>query len=873
MSRTKDPKTQQFPLVKVKTMLTDLSGDLLIDEPHNKSGLKSFPDYPIFNSKNAATANWEKKYIRNGVYHKDKFFYSVDPFTFKNIARFQTDSLKFNGALVSAGIFPEIRQPLKVRPDYSFGIEVSTDSSGLPAYGGKGTFVNRIDLSNNGLMGDGTFKYLNSVSTAKNFIFYPDSMRSTVKAFDAKDVIAAAEFPSVHGDSVGVFWLPYKDSLMVRTLKKDMQMYAQQSGFAGQLTLTPAGMTGSGTVRIKDAEMDSKNFQFKNQSFDANIANFRIKSYDLSELSISTRNYQTHFDFKERKGEFKSNVGISTVEFPFNKYICSMDRFDWLIDNKEITLSNERNSKLAVLDTLSYDQLMDFAYPGAEFISVQPGQDSLRFFAFKAIYNLVTNVINAEDVKIIKVADAGIFPDSGKVCILKNAQIRPLKRAAIIANGKTKFHHFYNADVGISSRKKYLAQANYDYIDRKNEHQQIHFSKVSVDTNGQTYAKGEISDSVNFRLSPEFGFQGNVLLKSAEKNLAFEGGFSVINDCFSGKKYWTYFSASIDPKQVQLPITPDPRDIHNERLGLGMLFANSKGRIYPSFLMKKESFSDSLMFTTEGLLDYNVAGEEFRVMSPEKFKNPAEAGNALSLSTAKCLLHADGKLNLGMTPGPMKMESYGTMDYFLIPDTVRVDVAMAFNYPFPETANEKFAAQLNSVNLPGLVFSTSPYFTAIKTIVGKKDFDKVKTEMDMVGKIKKFPDELVRSLFLADVHMHWDSVTKSWVSYGQIGIGSLMKNQVNRYVKGIIELSKKRNGDEFSFYFELTKDDWYFFNFRNNILQVLSSNMDFNEQITNAMKSKSDQKHMEDQAKGYRCIISTERKKRDFLKKFEPAEE
>jgi hypothetical protein len=289
--------------------------------------------------------------------------------------------------------------------------------------------------------------------------------------------------------------------------------------------------------------------------------------------------------------------------------------------------------------------------------------------------------------------------------------------------------------------------------------------------------------------------------------------------------------------------------------------------------MKKESFSDSVMISAEGVMDYNPTSEEFRVMSPEKLKNPAETGNTISLSTVKCQLHADGKINLGMISGPMKMESYGNMDYFVIPDSVKADVAIAFDYPFTEAAGDKFAQQLNTINLSGLVFSTSPYYTAMRTIIGKKEFEKVKTEMDMIGKIKKFPDELVRSLFLADVHLRWDSVSKSWLSYGPIGIGSILKNQVNRYVNGEIEFSKKRNGDEFSFYFELTKDDWYFFNFRNNILQVLSSNMDFNELITNSMKSKSEENRMDKEAKGYRLIISTERKKRDFLKKFEPQEE
>ena len=90
-----------------------------------------------------------------------------------------------------------------------------------------------------------------------------------------------------------------------------MAMYNDQSLFSGTLGLTPAGMKGNGTIRIRDSEMDSKYFNFKQHTFDALIANFRIKSYDLAVLTISTKNYKAHFDFDARKGEFKSNIGIS----------------------------------------------------------------------------------------------------------------------------------------------------------------------------------------------------------------------------------------------------------------------------------------------------------------------------------------------------------------------------------------------------------------------------------------------------------------------------------------------------------------------------------------------------------------------------------
>jgi len=872
-SRTKDPKTQQYPLVRVKTVITGLSGELLIDDPKNKSGLKRFRSYPVFTSKNDALVNWERKTIANGVYKKDKFFFKVSPFTIKNLGTIPTDSIQFKGSLISGGIFPDIEQPLVLRPDYSMGIEKVTNEKGLPLYGGRGIFISKIDLSNSGLKGDGKVNFLNSASFSDNFIFYPDSMRTIARNIIQTEVIAAVEFPSVHGDSVNELWLPYKDSMIMQTTRKDLAMYNDKSGFAGHLSLTPQGLTGEGRVKIRDAEMDSKLFQFKQKTFDANIANFRIKAYNLADLSISTKNYQTHFDFEKGRGQFKSNIGISKVEFPFNKYICMMDRFDWSIDNAEILLYNEHSLKVASADTMSLAKLIDFDFGGSEFVSVHPDQDSLRFFALSARYNLKTNVIYCQDVKIIKVADAGIFPDSGNICILKNAQIEPLKRAAIITNTITKYHNFYNSNITIHSRKKYSASGNYDYTDRIGKREQINFGKIEVDSVGQTYANGFIPDSANFRLSPEFAFAGDIDLKASRKDLEFEGGFKLITDCFRYNDAWVKFKTIVNPGNVQIPLTDPVLDLNREKLTVGVLYSNRENRIYPSMFSKRETFSDSVMISSSGILDYAPGSGEFRITGRSKGKNQTGKENFLSLNTSNCKIYAEGKINMGMNSGALKMEAYGNLDYFIIPDSTQSNVSVALNFPFSESALGKFTTQLGSINLNGITIYNTPYLIAMRNFLEPKEFDKLKSEMEMTGKFKKFPDVLNRTLFLAEVHFRWDSVNKAWVSYGPIGIGNIMKSQVNRYVKGIIEFSKKRTGDDFTIFLELTKNDWYFFNYRNNIMQALSSNLEFNDLITNAMKSKSEQRRVNDISKGYRYVISTERKKRDFLRKYETGED
>lgn len=875
-SRTIDPKTGRPSLVKVKTYITELNGDLLIDKPNNKAGLKVFPEYPIFISKQDATVNWDRKAIQNGVYKKESFYYKVYPFTFKGVSRFPTDSLKFRGYLSSAGIFPDIEQPLNVRPDYSLGIDAKTDSAGYPIYGGKGRFYNRVEMSNEGFRGDGRLVYLNSVTKSNDFIFYPDSMKALAKQFDVTEVLAAVEYPAVHGDSVNQFWLPYQDSLAISNAKmskgKEMAMYNDQAKFKGELVMSPRGITGEGTIKIKDAEMDSKKFQFKKKEFDANIANFRIKSYNLADLSISTKNYQTHFDFEKRKGEFKSNVGISKVEFPLNRYKCSMDRFDWLIDNEEIALYNETNQKSSAADTMSLANLINFDYPGSEFVSLHPLQDSLRFHAQRATYNLRTNVINAEDVKLIKVADAAIFPDSGKVVILKNAEMKQLNRAVVIADQQRKYHQFYNATVTIPSRQKYWAAGNYDYVDRLGTHYPIRFTKITVDTTGRSYAQGSIPDSSEFKLSPEFEYKGAVELTANEKNLTFNGGFRPLSDCFKYNRWWVKFTAKIDPNNIQLPLSKPLSDLNNEKLLVGMAYNIPETKVYPAFFSKKIGYSDTVLVAADGYLSYDEKIGHYKVNMPDSARKNGEIYNSLDLVNDQCLMHFDGKINLGMNAPQLKMEAFGGLNCFVIPDSINTRVALAFDFPFPEAASDKFAMEVQSVNLEGVPIPSSPYYQAMKIVMGQKEFDKQKSDLELLGKFKKFPAELTRSLFLADVKMRWDSVTQSWVSYGPIGIGNIADKQMNRYVNGIIEFTKKRNGDDFTIYLELTKNDWYFFNFRNNDLQTISSNLTYNDVITTQQKSGSEWKKFGDIYKNYKVVISTDRKKRDFLRKFETEE-
>lgn len=869
--KTVNPKTGKYPFTRIKTAITNLGGSLLIDDPKNKSGLKQFPDYPIFTNEKNAFVYWNNKKIQSGVYEKEKFHYEVNPFTIKRLDDLMPDTLKFAGVLNSAGIFPEMTEPLQVRPDQSLGIMKSTGDNGLPVYGNKGTFTGKIDLSNKGLRADGKLSCLNSVTGSKDFLFLPDSLKTITNSFDIAESMVPSEFPKLQGDTLKQFWMPYKDTMTLKTILKPVTMYRDQSKFMGLLSLTPALLTGDGTIRIKDAEMDSRKFKFRSRTFDALIANFRIKSVDLAALAISTKNYQTQFNFDTRKGEFKSNVGISKGEFPINQYVCSMDRFDWLIDNDEIMLTNElKLSKKA--DTLDLAQLIDVGYTGSEFVSVHPSQDSLKFFAARARYNLKNNIINAEDVRIVKVADAAIYPDSGKVVIMKNAEMKVLNHAMVITNTQSKYHQFYNADISIGSRKNYTGKGEYDYIDRNRNRQKIFFTQIRVDSSGSTTASGTISDSASFLLSPEFAFKGSVTLTAKDKNLFFDGGFHPVTTCFTEVPQWIRFGSPVDPENVMIPLTNPLRSMDHEPILLGLIFRNTGFSVAPSFFRPKISINDSLMCTAGGYITYNAPTNEFRIGSDQKLKDISKMAPYLALNTWNCKMRGEGKINLSMNSEMCKIETYGILDYFIIPDSTRIRCSMTINAPMSEAGLQRCADQFNAINLPGITPGSTHYPEFIARNTTSEEFLQLKNELDLLGKFRKMPEKLERTLAIADVTLYWDSVSKSYLSTGNIGLAAIGKNQVNKSVKGKIEFTRKRNGDELTVYLELTETDWYYFNYRNRQLNVLSSDIGFNDRIRQDLQSNQEMKRVKELAKGYRYTLAPETSKRKFLRKFESPE-
>jgi hypothetical protein len=645
-------------------------------------------------------------------------------------------------------------------------------------------------------------------------------------------------------------------------------MFNDQLDLSGMLVLTPQELRGAGTMSFEDAEMSSKLYSFKHHEVYADSADFNLKTTNLLESAFSTENYKSHIDLYERKGNFVSNGGASYVDFPINQYVCLIDEFDWFMDSYEIAIgSHEKEAEMAKYDNLTIRELIDVPLQGSKFISVHPEQDSLSFISTIASYNLKEYILYAEDVKYIRVADAAIFPSDKRLVIREGARMNTIADAQILANTVTRYHEIYDAVVDIKSKKRYLGIGNYDYVDENNFRQKVFLRDIGVDPSYQTVGNGYVSDSTGFTISNDFDFSGNILLYANREFLNFNGGFQMRHSCGVGRQKWVKFNSDINPKDIYMNIVEDLTSLKKDPLEKGLMFSNENNRFYSGFLETKRSQSDHPVISAHGFITFNKNTETYEIASRNKLKGTTIEGNHLSLGVDKCILTGQGKIDLGADLGRVTADAYGTTKHYIIPDSTNFDLVLAINFPFEDKALEMMTENISSQNLQGINL-TRPVFTkALTDILGEKDAEKVIADVQLFGKFRRYPSELQHTLFIADVKFKWNYATRSYVSVGPIGIGSIGKEQINRYVDGYIEIERKRTGDVLNIYLEMGNGkDWYFFNYRNNLMQTISSNTTYNDIIR---ELKDGERTVKEDKKGeeYTFIISNLRKKTDFLRR------
>lgn len=824
------------PLTRsVTSVVQHITGDLVIDKEDNKSGKQSYPQYPLFTSREHSFVYYNSAKIQNGVYSKDKFYFELEPFVIDSLDNFKKEGIKFKGKFESAGILPAMDRELTLQPDYSLGFKMNTAQEGVPVYGGKGTLYADIQLNNEGLRADGKLIHLSATIQSKDYMLFPDSMNTFAESFEMeKKTVDGTEFPQVVSSETNIQWLPGKEEMLIEKNKNDFQIFDDNASLAGNLKLSPKGLKGSGTMDLKTAVLASGEFRYKSNTFDADTASFNLRSLQNEGFTVLTKNVNAHIDFTTRKGAFTANEDYTLVEFPENKYVSYLDHFNWNMTEKTLEMTAQKKPKSGESLASRFPYKFEEEPEGPRYISVNKNQDSLSFVSPMAVYDYEKNLLNANDVKLLRVADAIIYTSDGKVTVEAGGIMRTLYKTTVVTNYKTKYHTFKMASVNIAGRNKYSGEGLYDYVDETERVQMLKFKEIKVDSSLQTIAVADVLEPDNFTLNPYFDYQGRVHLQSNEKFLIFDGAAHPKFGCGRVQPQWLAFESAIDPAKVMIPVSANPENINHNKIISGIMIANDSIHVYPAFLTGQRNYADIKIASADGYLVFDKDANTYNIASGEKLENHDKPGNFLSVHRDECTEYGEGRLNLGADLGQLKLTAVGNVTHEIIPNLTNLDFIMGMDFMIDPAALRMFAYKVDSFpGLEGINMGNRSYVRGMNELLGENGSKAYHDELKLYGTVKVYPAALTHTITFTHMKLQWDDESNSYFYIGKAGIGSIGDIQVNRVADVYVELFKKRSGDIMDVYIRLDDKNWFYFGYTRGVMQVLSSDPDFNNLVKN----------------------------------------
>lgn len=845
--------------IAMVSSLTGITGDIFIDDPNNRSGKKEgFDAYPKIDVKNSSKIYYNAKSIYRGVYDSTRFYYTVEPFKRDSLNSFKERTFRLQGELTSAGIFPKIKEPVKIMPDYSFGFATQAPAGGYQFYGTEAKYENKIVLSHNGLQGSGTINFINSTSISKALAFLPDSTVGLAQ-FENRPSESGVQFPDVKAEEAYITYIPRSNVLKAKsTPRNEMSFFGDEAKMRGTAFVRPSGMSGNGVMAFVNAEVAADNFKYKRYDIDADTSVFNLKNENREAeedpLAFKTDNVSAHISFKDRKGEFKSNEGESKVEFPVNQYMCKMDMFTWLMDELSIEMQKKGDREINI------NQGVDLV--GPNFYSTHPKQDSLQFRAPKAKFDLKSKTIFCDEVEYVDIADARIYPDSMKMIIRKKAKIDKLTNARIVASYVTEYHKFTEAEVEINARRDYNAKGQYPYYDADSNVTYIEMNDIGLDTSYQTRGSGKITPGMNFKLSKEFDYYGDVAIRASNPLIYFTGATRINHNCAKFDRNWMAFTSQIDPKNIQIPVTKEMKDLDGHSISAGIVWRDSPStdslKLYPTFLSQLVSSEDPIVMTSSGFLQFDALTKEFQIASRDKLINRKEKGNYIALHTESCSMNGDGVINLGMDYGDVIVDAVGVVNYNQETGETSMNITARFDLPVEKGLMQDVATRINAIE--GLQPMESNWMTntleqAIVEWDSREAADKVMDQYVREGEVKKVPDGLQKTMTITGIRLK--SYDNSRVQDKGLITSLDGATLVSMYGKPIFkqipfkaffqQTYSKPGSDKFMVYLNIPAGMDYFFHYgmekKDGTLRIKSGDQEFNTAMTEMKEDKRKKKN------------------------------
>ena len=823
-----------------------VKGAVYINRPNNKSGLKPFPEYPVFDCYSQSYKYWNDSTEWNpGVYKREKMKFTLDPFVVDSLEDFNLRNLEFHGEFDCSEIMPAFRDTLKPVRDNTYGIDEIMPEGGVPVYDGKGQFHNQITVDGGAMFGNGRIDYLGTVAYCDSFIFHFDSVMSATLTDSfhlAGESPDGKAYPAVDVQQVAYKWFPKKDELELNTSQESAEMYGGEAQFRGTIKITPDGVMGDGTLMIGNVEIESDYIDFNEQDVDVKDGTFVITDPDIpTKRHFAASQVAIQYDIPTHQSKFLSIVsGKDNMAFPQLKWASNLRMGEFDRNNQKLTLA-KTSTQVA-----------------PKFRASRPEFHGLEFVADTAVYELEKESVEASGVDSIIVADAALFPKDGLAQIQKDGMLQKFDDARIVARRGNRYHEFTQARAEILSGIQYTASAQYAYpsFDGKrlppatdtsvtdttatdssiadstmqdttptpqpqvedSDPQYIFFAQIGVRAEDTTtIANGVLKEDKEFLISNKIYFKNKVVLDARQKFLAFDGEVKIQTSNPALKDAWISFrDTMVNPDSVYVRVNDQMLQTSAGEKTVGLHYFETRQVFYPNFMQLRDNGkkNDQDVLLAKGYLTVDPSNLEFVIGPRPKLEQKQFRGNLVSYDDKKRMVTSRGRFDYPWhfdkdleTPPKFELSGAWQMKQEEGNRNARTVFGMSLTFPkFPRKALENMGSKARAAAFPNedINITNRLFLESIAEFIppdnknpeDEPKMNKLAKSIDNITQIQSFnvAKYVESDIVLAPVNMNYcqDMHYGVFYSTGPIGLVSIVDRSINKMIDGKIAIRQGR---------------------------------------------------------------------------------
>ena len=512
------------------------------------------------------------------------------------------------------------------------------------------------------------------------------------------------------------------------------------------------------------------------------------------------------------------------MDFPYAQFRTSIPTARWNLNNRTVEMKKPENVDIG----------------SSYFYATRSDLDSLAFNATSATYNIDNYQLLVKGIPYIKVADAKITPENNQVLVLENAKIGTLKNTTIVIDTLTGYHHLYDGTIDIISRNKFAGSATYRFVNTVKDTFAIKIDKFELvpdkakgkNNKLHTQASGFVNEKDNVVISPGMVYKGDAIMYAPDPAFALDGFIKLQYRPNPKQDIWIkYQSSETSTQKVKFNFST-ARTEEDEPLTAGIFYDNDN-QLYSIFVNPKKSVMDQPFFTPDGILSFDVDSSAYRIDDTLKTGGTSFKGRIFDLNIKTNNLQFEGPVDFNIKSKSIELQTSVIGRGNDTANIFRMDAFLTLNYTLPSQVTDMMGEEISKaagiLGLPQAYGNDPSLLYKVSEIIGEnatEDYEK--KSLQAYTPLISISPRLDKSIVISKVNLFYDPKNKAWFSKGKIGISNISRKDVNVLSNGFLEIKKAESGDIINLFLQISPTIWYYFNFEENRLMVVSTNADIN---------------------------------------------